>query len=87
MSGTIAALPPDRAQTEIEHRFALLGISFQYTPSQHLRLYAAFRKPTAPLCSERSSRPIFWKRWTTTCAIHAVYNAELGVQGDWFEQG
>ena len=86
MSGTIAALPPDRAQTEIEHRFALLGISFQYTPSQHLRLYGGISQAYRPVVLGEVIPANILEKVDNNLRDSRGYNAELGVQGDWFEQ-
>lgn len=86
MSGVLTTLPPDRAITEIEHRFALLGISFQYNPRPNLRVYGGLSQAYRPVVLGEVIPANILEKVDDNLRDSRGYNAELGVQGDWFEK-
>lgn len=85
MSGEIRSLPPDRAITEIEHRFVLLGSSIQYKPAAHWRLYGGIAQAYRPVVLGEVIPANILERVDPNLSSSSGYNAELGIQGNWLD--
>jgi len=83
MRGVIRSLPPDRAITEIEHRFVLLGSSFQYKPRAEWRIYGGISQAYRPVVLGEVIPANILERVDPDLSSSTGYNAELGIQGNW----
>ncbi len=81
MRGVIAYLPEDRVPNDIEHKYALLGVSAQYQMFQNLRLYGGWSQAYRPVIFSDVIPPTFLNRVDENLKDAFGHNAELGIKG------
>lgn len=85
MTGVIRALAPDRVPTDIEHQFALFGCSFQYKPASQIRIYGGISQAYRPVILGEVIPANSLEQVDPNLKDSRGYNAELGLQGQFFE--
>ena len=83
MRGRIAYYDPASLPTDINHRFALLGLSGQYRLVNGLRLYGGIAEAYRPVLFKDIIPASVYERVDKHLQDARGYNAELGLEGYW----
>jgi Fe(3+) dicitrate transport protein len=86
MTGTIRNLPPERIPENVEHQFVLLGCSFEYKPGRYTRVYGGFSQAYRPVIMGEFIPANDLERVDPNLTDSRGYNAELGVQSDFWNK-